>query len=158
MKSIKYFLNLYNIKTPRTFKEFLEANKDKNLEYCNTKKKKDDGYRENKIIYNNLIFRKIKSFKKEIQLYYKDVLMFEDYFIRFLTEGNVTHNYIKTLKEAKNILNLKYIFKDCDIFNDVNIINDIIIDEESLYLLLGYNKWRIENETKWKNNKIFRKH
>lgn len=155
MESIRYFLNLYNIKTPNTFKEFLEVNKDKNLEYCNTKK---NGYRENKIIYNNLIFRKIKSFKKEIQDYYKDVLIFEDYFIRFLTEGKVTHNYVKSLKEAKKILNLKYIYKDCDIFNEVNIINDIIIDEESLYLLLGYNKWRIENETKWKNNKIFRKH
>ena len=84
--------------------------------------------------------------------------MFEDYFIRFLTEGKVTHNYVKSLKEAKKILNLKYIYKDCDIFNEVNIINDIIIDEESLFLLLGYNKWRIENETKWKNNKIFRKY
>lgn len=40
MESIRYFLNLYNIKTPNTFKEFLEVNKDKNLEYCNTKKKK----------------------------------------------------------------------------------------------------------------------
>ena len=39
MESIRYFLNLYNIKTPNTFKEFLEVNKDKNLEYCNTKKK-----------------------------------------------------------------------------------------------------------------------
>lgn len=157
MESIRYFLNLYNIKTPNTFKEFLEVNKDKNLKYCNTKKKKD-GYRENKIIYNNLIFRKIKSFKKEIQLYYKDVLIFDDYFIRFLTEGKVTHNYIKTLKEAKDILNLKYIYKDCDIFNEVNIINDIIIDEESLYLLLGYNKWKVENETKRKTNQNIRKH
>lgn len=120
--------------------------------------KKKDGYRENKIIYNNLIFRKIKSFKKEIQLYYKDVLIFDDYFIRLLTEGKVTHNYIKTLKEAKDILNLKYIYKDCDIFNEVNIINDIIIDEESLYLLLGYNKWKVENETKRKTNQNIRKH
>nr|DAT25465.1 MAG TPA: hypothetical protein [Caudoviricetes sp.] len=40
METIRYFLNLYNIKTPNTFKEFLEVNKDKNLEYCNTKKKK----------------------------------------------------------------------------------------------------------------------
>lgn len=156
MESIRYFLNLYNIKTPSTFKEFLEVNKDKNLEYCNTKKK--DGYRENKIIYNNLIFRKIKSFKKEIQSYYKDVLIFDDYFIRFLTEGNVTHNYIKTLKEAKDILNLKYIYKDCDIFYEKNIINHIIIDEESLFLLLGYNKWKVENETKRKTNQNIRKH
>ena len=85
-------------------------------------------------------------------MYYKDVLIFDDYFIRFLTEGKVTHNYIKTLKEAKDILNLKYIYKDCDIFNEVNIINNIIIDEESLYLLLGYNKWKVENETKRKTN------
>lgn len=153
MKEIEHFLNLYNIKTPSTFKEFLEQNKDKNLKYCNT-----NGVRNNKIIYKNLIFRKIKSFKEEIQDYYKNVLMFEDYFIRFKIEGIITENYAKTLKEAKDILKLKYIYKDCDIFYEKNIINHIIIDEESLFLLLGYNKWRIENETKGKNNKIFRKH
>ena len=153
MESIRYFLNLYNIKTPNTFKEFLEQNKDKNLKYCNT-----NGVRNNKIIYKNLIFRKIKSFKEEIQDYYKNVLMFEDYFIRFKIEGILTENYAKTLKEAKDILKLKYIYKDCDIFYEKNIINHIIIDEESLYLLLGYNKWRIENETKRKTNQNIRKH
>ena len=142
-KEIKYFLKLYDIKTPNTFKEFLEANKDKNFKFCNTNIKNKD----NKIIYKNLIFRKINSFKNEIAKYYKEVLMFDNYFIRFKIEGNVTHNYVKTLKHLKETLNLKYIRLKSDIFNRNNIINDIIIDEGTLYLLLGYNEYKLKNET-----------
>ena len=65
LNSVKYYINKYDIKTPDTFKEFLEVNKDKNLEFCNTNN------RLNKIIYKNLVFRKIKSFKEEIQKYYE---------------------------------------------------------------------------------------
>jgi hypothetical protein len=74
--------------------------------------------------------------------------MFDDYFIRFKTEGTVTHNFVKVLKEAKEIFNLKYIAPNNDISNTRNMINDIIIDEESIYILCGYNKWKLESENK----------
>lgn len=144
MNSLRYYLDQFNIKTPNTFKEFLEVNKDKNFEYCNT----NSVNRKNKIIYKNLIFKKIRNFKEEIIKYYKEVLMFDDYFIRFKTEGTVTHNFVKVLKEAKEIFNLKYIAPNNDISNTRNMINNIIIDEESIYILCGYNKWKLESENK----------
>ena len=146
LNSVKYYINKYDIKTPDTFKEFLEVNKDKNFEYCNTNN------RLNKIIYKNLVFRKIKSFKEEIQKYYgfreREPLMFNDYFIRFKIEGNFSNNYVKTIQKLKEILNIKYIYKNNDLLNEYNMINDIIIDEGSLYLLLGYNKWKVQREIK----------
>lgn len=144
MNSLRYYLDQFNIKTPNTFKEFLEVNKDKNFEYCNT----NSVNRKNKIIYKNLIFKKIRNFKEEIIKYYKEVLMFDDYFIRFKTEGTVAHNFVKVLKEAKEIFNLKYIAPNNDISNTRNMINDIIIDEESIYILCCYNKWKLESENK----------
>ena len=54
----------------------------------------------------------------------------------------------KVLKEAKEIFNLKYIAPNNDISNTRNMINDIIIDEESIYILCGYNKWKLESENK----------
>ena len=74
--------------------------------------------------------------------------MFDDYFIRFKIEGNFSNNYVKTIQKLKEILNIKYIYKNNDLLNEYNMINDIIIDEGSLYLLLGYNKWKLQQEIK----------